>query len=97
MTEPRSGRPPEPAKALMVLGQYGIDLTLDQARDKARRTRAAVRDGVDPLEERERLSEGETVADLIEAFVERHGKAHKKTWAADERRLNRLVPAACEL
>ena len=96
MTTPRPGsdRPPEPAKSLMVLGRYGADLTLAQARDRVGRVRAKVRDGIDPLDEREQLAQGETVADLIEAFVERHGRAHKKTWEADQRRLNRLVPAA---
>jgi integrase len=79
-------------KRLIVLGDFGTELTLSQARDRAQAERVKVRQGADPIETRRKAAQGETVADLIEAFVERHGKAHKKTWSADERRLNRLVP-----
>ncbi len=41
-------------KRLIVLGAYGLDLTLDQARDKATRERGKLVDGGDPLAERQR-------------------------------------------
>ncbi len=36
-------------KRLIVLGAFGLDLTLDQARDKATKERAKLVDGGDPL------------------------------------------------
>ncbi len=79
-------------KRLMVLGRFGADFTLEEARERARRARVAVREGDDPLEERQRAAQGKRLRDLVDAYIERHAKAHKRTWAADERRLNRLVP-----
>ena len=79
-------------KRFMVLGRYGADLTLDQARDKARGLRVRVREDTDPLEERRKLAQGSTFGDLIQAYVERHAKPHKKTWATDESRLKRHIP-----
>ncbi len=81
-------------KRLMVLGRYGADLTLDQARERAQKHLVQVRDGTDPIEERRRAAQGRTFGDLIESYVERHAKVHKKTWRDDEQRLNRHVPAS---
>ena len=81
-------------KRLMVLGRYGADLTLEEARTRARKERVKVRDGVDPLEEKRAASQGRSLGELIEAYVERHAKVHKKTWLTDKQRLDRHVPAA---
>ena len=79
-------------KRLMVLGRYGADFTLDQARKKASASRVQVREGADPLEEKQRTAAGETFADFEKAYLERHAKVHKKTWKADEGRLARNTP-----
>ncbi|MBT3305938.1 MAG: site-specific integrase [Alphaproteobacteria bacterium] len=79
-------------KRLMVLGRYGADLTLDQARDKARKLRVKVREGEDPAEAKRREAQGQTFGDLIGAYIERHAKVHKRTWPADERRLRLHIP-----
>ena len=81
-------------KRLMVLGRFGADLTIDEARDRARRTRVQVRDGNDPLTVREREAAGRSFGDLIDAFIERHAMPRKKTWREDKRRLDRNIPAA---
>ncbi len=81
-------------KRLMVLGRYGADLTLDQARERAQKHLVNVRDGTDPLEERQRAVQGQTFGDLITSYIERHAKVHKKTWRDDEGRLDRHIPAA---
>ena len=39
-------------KRLMVFGRFGADLTLSQARDRARKYRVNIIDGKDPLEEK---------------------------------------------
>lgn len=81
-------------KRLLTLGRFGADLTLEQARDKAKAHRVSVRDGKDPLEERKRLSQGKTFGDLWDKYLRDYAKAHKKTWATDERRLKRHIPAS---
>jgi integrase len=77
-------------KRLLTLGAYGA-LTLDQARKLARRELAKVESGnTDPLEERQKATRGETVADLVEAYMERHGNA-KKSGGDDQRRIDRYI------
>ena len=71
---------------LMTLGTFGV-LTLDLARDRARRELLAVTDGQDPLSERQRVAQGGTLKDLAKAYLERYAKLHKKTWRDDEARI----------
>ncbi len=80
-------------KRLMVLGRFGADLTLDQAREKARKLRVQTKEGADPLDVKRREAQGQTFGNLIEAYIQRHAKPHKKTWEADRDRLRRHVPA----
>ncbi len=80
-------------KRMMTIGSYGA-LTLDQARKAARAELAKVETGnADPLEERQKATRGETVADLCAAYMERHGDA-KKSGQDDQRRIDRdIMPA----
>ena len=73
-------------KRLMTIGTFGV-LTLDQARDRARKALVEVTDGIDPQGERERIAQGETLKDLCEAYLERYAKLHKKTWRDDDARI----------
>lgn len=78
---------------IKVLGQYG-PLTLDTARDKAQKDLAAVLDGKDPLEEKQKVRRGTSFNDLCSAYMERHARQHKKSWVEDQRRIDRyLAPA----
>ncbi|MDH3611973.1 MAG: tyrosine-type recombinase/integrase [Gammaproteobacteria bacterium] len=77
-------------KRLMVLGRYGV-LTLDMARDNARQAMVDSVVGSDPLDQRAKRNQGETVADLAETYIERHAKVHKRTWIADQRAINKYV------
>ncbi len=79
-------------KRLMVLGRYGADLTLTQARDKARKERVQAKDGVDPLDLKRREVQGETFGNLIDRYVTDYDRPHKKTWEADRNRLDRQIP-----
>ena len=45
-------------KRLGVLGRYGADLTLDQARTKAAKFRTTNRDGIDPFDEQRKRGQG---------------------------------------
>ena len=77
-------------KRMMTIGAYGA-LTLDQARKAARAELAKVEtSGADPLEERQKATRGETVADLCAAYMERHGNA-KKSGGDDQRRIDRYI------
>ena len=80
-------------KRMAVLGDFG-ELTLTQARTRARKVFVQVGDGKDPLEEKRRAAQGKTFGDLIETYIERHAKVHKRTWEADQRRLRLHIPAA---
>jgi integrase len=74
------------------LGAYGV-LTLQQARGVARAALAKVQTGADPLAERQAARQGETMADLASAYMERHA-IQKKTGERDRMRLDRhILPA----
>lgn len=79
-------------KRLMVIGDYG-PMTLDQARSRARKLLVGIEDGLDPLDQKRLAAEGRTFGELIDAYIERHAKPRKKTWAKDESRLRRHIPA----
>ncbi len=79
-------------KRLMVLGRFGADLTLDQARNKAREERVKVRGGLDPLEEKKNEGQKKTFSGLADQYFAEHSKKHKRTWKEDERRLKQHIP-----
>ncbi len=85
----RSGR-----KHIMVLGQYG-QLTLAQARTAAKDEIAKLRlSNSDPISERKRQRQGDTIWDLCQTYLTNYAKLHKKSWKDDERRINnRIIPA----
>ena len=79
----------------MTLGRVGADITLAQARDRARKYRVEVLDGGDPLETRRAAARGKTFGDLVMTYLERHVEAQRlKTGAATKRRLERNIPAS---
>jgi integrase len=75
---------------LPVLGTFGRDLTLDEARRRAREVLGDVARGLDPSEEKERERQGETVRALCAAYMQRHGNA-KKSGKDDQRRIDRHI------
>lgn len=77
-------------KRLLNLGPYGV-LTLDQARDKAKKNIGRVVDGIDPLLERNRERKGQTVKALTEEYIERHAKPTKTTWRTDQNRIDKYI------
>ena len=90
----------EGQKRMMVLGDFG-SMTLDQARRRAKKLFVNVEDGQDPLLEKQRAAHGQTMGDLIDRYIKDHaigprgeGDPHKRTWRADQRRLNRHIPTA---
>ena len=61
-----------PRSRVMVLGTYGKDCTLKQARRAAGEALTSSRRGLDPIEAREAASGVGTVEDVAERFLERH-------------------------
>lgn len=80
-------------KRLMVLGRFGADLTVDQARDEARKHRVAIKGGLDPIEEKRKAEQGETFSDLSKKYLSDYAEKHKKTWETDKGRLERHIPS----
>lgn len=79
-------------KRLTTLGSYGV-LTLHTARDKARRLFADVLEGGDPQAEREQARRGSNVKELVDAYIERHAKPHKKHLASRQATARKARPA----
>jgi integrase len=75
-----------------TLGRYPT-VGLAKARAEARRKLVEVHDGGDPAESRREWRVTDTFAQLCETYMERHAKAHKKSWREDDRLIRReLVP-----
>lgn len=75
----------------MTLGRYG-EISLDQARDLARKKIGMIADGQDPAEQRQQQRQSATWQELETRYLERHA-IHKKSRASDESLLNRhLAP-----
>jgi integrase len=77
-------------KRQMTIGPFG-QYTVEEARRLAKRHLVAIDEGKDPLEARQKEAQGETVRDLCNAYIERHARPHKRSWRADERRIDRLI------
>ena len=75
-------------KRLVVLGTYGRDLTLEQAREKAVKESGQVLDGIDPVKqrrlERERERTGDRFKDVAETFITRYVKKTLRPSTAKE-------------
>jgi integrase len=74
------------------LGSYP-DVTLEAARIKFETAKKKVKNGIDPMAEKEQVAEERrnalTVAKLITEYIEKHAKPNKRGWAEDERILNK--------
>jgi integrase len=81
------------SKRLFTVGRYP-ELTLDQARKKARHLLVEVADGRDPAAERKRARQVSTVKQLTDEYLERHARVHKRHVRNDEQRIrDYIVPA----
>jgi len=80
---------------LMSVGRFGV-LTLQQAREKARKALVSVIDGSDPVRQRKGARAAATLADVAERYMEEHARPKKKasSVAGDERLLRLyIIPA----
>lgn len=89
----------EGRKRYMRLKDGGYpDVTLADAREAFDIAKVKMKNGIDPLAEKEQKAEARrkapTVSVLVNEYIERHAKRFKRSWAKDEQILNRdVVPA----
>ena len=68
-------------------------MTVNEARKRARKHLVEVIDGVDPLEERH-APQDLRFREFADVYMDRHARPRKRTWRADEGRLNlHILPA----
>lgn len=77
-------------KRQMTLGNYG-ELTLDQARKKAKIELAKTLDNIDPLAGKDKARQSDNLKTLCLEYLEKHAKTHKKSWEEDQRRVNNYI------
>lgn len=69
-------------------------LSLADATREAKRILSEVEQGKDPAAERHASRSADTIAGLVDLYIEKHAKKHKKSWRDDERMLKLdVVPA----
>lgn len=86
----------EGRKRFMRLKNGGYpDVSLADAREAFDIAKVKVKNGIDPLAEKEEKAEARrtatTVADLVSDYIDRHAKRFKRSWKKDEQILNREV------
>ncbi len=81
-------------KRLKALGDAGV-LTLEQARERARKDLTGLIDNIDPLAGRDQAKEAGTFAELAEIFMKRYSEPHTKPSTSQNHRYmlrGRLLP-----
>ncbi|WP_044414306.1 tyrosine-type recombinase/integrase [Thiomicrospira microaerophila] len=74
------------------------ELTLAQARQKAKEVRNNVAMGIDPIEQRKQIQSMPTVAEFVEQQYMPHIKSYKRSWVTDESLLrNHVLPIIGDL
>jgi len=74
----------------LTLGKYPV-IALEKARALALKAMVDVTDGNDPAGDKRTRRDAMTVADLGALYLDKWAKRHKRTWAEDERVLEREV------
>jgi len=67
------------------------EMTVEQARIAALKTKAAIAGGANPNLDKTRLRQEITFGELFSEYMERYSKPHKKSWEFDEREVNKFL------
>jgi integrase len=71
----------------LTLGSFP-QITLADARERAKAALRSVDDGVDPAVEKQQRREADTFKELADKYIAKHAKPNKKSWKDDQRNLN---------
>jgi integrase len=74
----------------VTLGKYS-NMTVEEARNKAKPVIVEISKGKNPNQEKKKLREETTLGEMVSLYMERYSKVRKKTWQYDERDLPRFV------
>lgn len=74
----------------VILGRYP-EISIENARKLALKAKAEIAQGIDPNEEKKKLRADITFGELFQEFMERYSKKHKKSWAYDEREVQKFL------
>ena len=74
----------------VTLGKFP-QMTVELARDKARKVIAELLEGKNPNEEKHKIRRETTFGKMFETFMERYSKPRKKSWKYDEREVNKFL------
>lgn len=70
------------------LGRFP-DMSVENARKAAQRSKGLIAEGVNPNEEKRRVRDEHTFKELFDEYMERYSKVHKRSWVYDEREVNK--------
>ncbi len=73
----------------IIIGNFP-DLSVENARKKLNIIKGQIAQGINPNQEKSSLRNELTLIELIDEYVEKHSKVHKKTWVYDDRDLRRI-------
>lgn len=75
----------------VIIGNFP-DISIENARKKARVIKGQIAEGINPNEEKRGLNREITFGELFKEFMERYSKKYKRTWKSDEYDIKRFVP-----
>lgn len=64
------------------------DMTIDNARRKAKIIKAQIAEGIDPMEEKRKIRKEATFQEMFNLWMEKYSKIAKKSWKYDEQDIN---------
>jgi len=75
----------------VTLGKYP-QMTVEEARTKAREIISHIISGHNPNEEKKNIRSEVSFGEMFTSFMDRYSKPHKKSWKYDEREVNKFLP-----
>lgn len=75
----------------LLLGRFP-DLSIENARKAAQEAKGLIAQGINPQKERRAVRDEMTFGALFADYMEKYSKVHKRSWAYDEREVNKFLP-----
>lgn len=74
----------------LLLGRFP-DLSIENARKAAQEAKGQIAQGINPQKERRAVRDEMTFGALFGEYLEKYSKVHKRSWAYDEREVNKFL------